>query len=161
MLASFALFALLAVSPVKSAATSYAVYNDGTRGSLSGKSGNKGANFHASTFFSRGGCSTTAKITDCYTADVTSNPKTELETKDYRPWIAGGIGTNQRGLILSPTYINAVGVITHKVRFHISTTYTAVPIGGGNSTTFISLRNNNASKGLVALDVKVSIGFSL
>ncbi|KZW00157.1 hypothetical protein EXIGLDRAFT_722727, partial [Exidia glandulosa HHB12029] len=153
MFASLALLAL-AASP-SFAVLQYNLYNNGSRGSVTGYADDFGATYHTSAFMSRQGCSSTAKITYCYTADLAADPKKELETKDYKPYLAGGVGEKQRALLLSEPHFNATGVVTHKVRFHISTSYTNVPLAGvDKEVTFVGMRNFNQSIGLRALDVR-------
>ncbi|EJD54698.1 hypothetical protein AURDEDRAFT_156475 [Auricularia subglabra TFB-10046 SS5] len=144
----------LATASVAAPSLQYNLYNNGSRGSVTGDAGDFGATYHASAFMSRQGCSTTAKISYCYTGELSADPKKNLETKDYQPWITGDIGTHQRSLLLSQPHFNTSGIITHKVRFHISTTYNAVPVGAANAVTFIGLRNFNPKAGIRALDVR-------
>ncbi|EJD54236.1 hypothetical protein AURDEDRAFT_132809 [Auricularia subglabra TFB-10046 SS5] len=134
----------------------YNLYNDGTRGSVSNMADDFGADYHTSAFMSRLGCSTTAKIKECYAADLSADPTKMLETADYKPWINGGVGTNQRALLLGPHMYNTTGVITHKVRFHLSTAFTSIPAGREWEVTLVGLRNFNASFGMQALDVRAS-----
>ncbi|EJD39580.1 hypothetical protein AURDEDRAFT_116109 [Auricularia subglabra TFB-10046 SS5] len=132
----------------------YNLYNDGTRGTLHNQADDFSADWEASAFMSRQGCSTTAQIKYCYAADLAADASKMLSTKDYPPWIQGGVGTNQRALLLGPNMFNMTkNVVTHKVRFHISTGYTAVPVGLDKSVTFVGLRNQQAW-GLKALDVR-------
>ncbi|KAH7099780.1 hypothetical protein BKA62DRAFT_708812 [Auriculariales sp. MPI-PUGE-AT-0066] len=132
----------------------YQVYSDGTKGTFETQGSDFSATVHTSGFLSRGGCSSTASIQWCNTAQLSADPKKNLETKDYAPYVTGGVGTRQRAILLSERYINATSVVTHKLRFHISTTYTAVPVGSDNAVTFVALRNFDPSVGLKALDIK-------
>lgn len=151
----FALAAVGLASPTLVARAPYQVYNDGTQGTIIGSAGDFNATYEASTFLSRGGCSTTAKITACYAVDASGDPKKQLADKDYVPYITGGQGTTQRSLLLSRTQKQTSGIITHKVRFHISTAYTNVPlVGVNNEVTFVGLRNSRSSFAYKALDVR-------
>ncbi|KZW00156.1 hypothetical protein EXIGLDRAFT_831003 [Exidia glandulosa HHB12029] len=160
MFAALAVLALAAVSPAIAAPNvarqlQFNLYNDGTKGSVSSQADDFSATYHTSAYLSRQGCSTSAQIKYCYTADLAADPTKELETKDYSPYIVGGVGKNQRALLLSETHRNTSGVVTHKVRFHISTTYTSVPLAGlDKEVTFVGLRNLNSAVGLKALDVR-------
>lgn len=160
MLASLAVFALAALAPAFATPTArqieYHLLNDGTKGTITNQAEDFGpATFHTSAFMSRGGCSSTAAIKSCYAADLSADPTKMLATADYKPYVTGGIGTNQRALLLSRPYTNATGVVTHTVRFHISTGYTAVPqVGLDKAVTFVGLRNFNPSVGVKALDIR-------
>ncbi|EJD45362.1 hypothetical protein AURDEDRAFT_165578 [Auricularia subglabra TFB-10046 SS5] len=152
---------LLALASLAAAAPKpklqYNLYNNGSRGSVNGQADDFSATFHTSAFMSRQGCSSTAKITYCYAAELSGNLKKMLETKDYKPYINGGVGTHQRAYLLSqpyPTKKTGSGVITHKLRFHISSTYNKVPVGLANAVTFTGLRNFNPKVGIKALDIR-------
>ncbi|KZW00569.1 hypothetical protein EXIGLDRAFT_761647 [Exidia glandulosa HHB12029] len=160
MLSSLPTLALAAIAPVLAAPNAprqlqYNLYNDGTRGTVHNQADDFDADYDASAFMSRQGCSTTAQIKYCYTGDLSADPKKQLSTKDYAPYINGGVGTNQRALLLSHPHTNVSGIVTHTVRFHISTTYTGAPAAGvEKGVTFVGLRNFNTSFGLKALDVR-------
>ncbi|KAH7099781.1 hypothetical protein BKA62DRAFT_640685 [Auriculariales sp. MPI-PUGE-AT-0066] len=133
----------------------YGVYSKGTNGTVEGQASDFSATFHTSAFMTRGGCSTTASIKWCTAAELSADPTKNLETKDYKPYLTGGVGTNQRALLLAETYRNAANIVTHTVRFHISSTYTSAPLAGADkAVTFVALRNFDPKVGLKALDVK-------
>ncbi|EJD54379.1 hypothetical protein AURDEDRAFT_156159 [Auricularia subglabra TFB-10046 SS5] len=144
----------LAAAAAAAPALQYNLINNGSRGTVNVYADDFSATAHASAFMSRQGCSTTAKITYCYAAELASDPKKMLESKDYKPYISGGIGKRQSAVLLSEPHFNATGLITHKLRFHISTTYTAVPVGLANAVTFVGLRNFKPTVGIKALDIR-------
>ncbi|KAH7099797.1 hypothetical protein BKA62DRAFT_659269 [Auriculariales sp. MPI-PUGE-AT-0066] len=144
----------LAAPAINARQGQYQVYSDGTKGTVEGQASDFSADFHTSAFLSRGGCSSTASIQWCTTAQLSADPTKNLETSDYAPYVTGGIGTNQRAILASERYINATSVVTHKLRFHISTAYTAVPVGSDNAVTLVALRNFDPSVGLKQLDIK-------
>lgn len=140
--ALLALAAAAVASPLDARQLQYNLYNDGTRGSVTSQADDFGATYHTSAFMSRQGCSSSAKITYCYAADLAADPTKMLETADYAPYITGGVGTNQRALLLGPTHANTTAdIVTHTVRFHLSTTYTQVPVGFDTSVTLVGLRS--------------------
>ncbi|KAH7099761.1 hypothetical protein BKA62DRAFT_277806 [Auriculariales sp. MPI-PUGE-AT-0066] len=136
----------------------YTLYNDGTKGTLEGTAADFGATYHASALLSKGGCSSTASIQTCYAAQLSADVTKNLETKDTsKPYLPNGIGKRQRAVLLTKPYTNATGVITHKVRFHISSTFNQVPVGTDEAATFVALRNLDPSVGLLALDVRARV----
>lgn len=153
MLVSLSVLVLASTALAAPLMPDYKVYNDGSRGSVTGPAADFGATYHASAFLSRRGCSSTAQITRCYAADLAADANKQLETKDYKPYVAGGVGTKQRALLVSPPHYNTTGlVVTHTVRLHISTASVAMPAGGENAVTLVGLRNRNPD---LALDLRV------
>ncbi|RDX51100.1 hypothetical protein OH76DRAFT_1401868 [Lentinus brumalis] len=154
---SFVFLALTATSalasPLEARASPYKVLSDGTKGTVEGKAADFGATFHASAWLSQQGCSTTALITNCYTAKLL--PGGELETKDHPPYVLGGIGTKQRAVLITPAITVSTPVVTHKFKIHLSTTYTKIL--DGEVLTLAAFHNANSSVGdfsLFALEAK-------
>ncbi|EJD49512.1 hypothetical protein AURDEDRAFT_161619 [Auricularia subglabra TFB-10046 SS5] len=132
----------------------YSLYNDGTRGTVSGKAVDFGATYHASATMSRQGCSSTAEIKYCYAAHLSSDRSKMLETTDDEPYLAGGVGDHQRAVLLSQPHAHSKGVITHRLRFHVSSGFKNVSAGAENAVTFIGLRNRDPKAGIKALDIR-------
>ncbi|CDO77586.1 hypothetical protein BN946_scf184936.g11 [Trametes cinnabarina] len=158
---SFVLLALTATSafasPLEARASGYKLLSDGTKGTVEGKAADFGATYHASTFLSQQGCSSTALISKCYTAKLPSSG--ELETKDHRPWILGGVGSKQRAVLITPAITVSTPTVIHRFKIHLSTSFTKIP--KGEVVTLAAFHNADSTVGafsLFALEAKTWTG---
>lgn len=156
VLSAALLFAATVVaSPTLTArATGYKQLSNGKKGTVEGAVADWGATFHASSFLSQRGCSSTALIAACYTAELPADAKQGLETKAKPPVIVGGVGTRQRSLLVSApvTVKTANATITHTFRLHVSTAYTA--FAPDEDITLAELRQPDAKSTLPAFALK-------
>ena len=154
-----ALFALH-VFGAPSSLTARAPYQEycshsGNRGTITGATGLWQGLYHCSGFLSFGGCSSTAAIDHCFAAELLSEPTKMIASFDSPPYVVGGIGTNQRALVIGVPHTNVSGIVTHTARFHISTAYNDIPAGSTNAVEIMSVRNADPTVGLKSLSLKV------
>lgn len=116
---------------------------DGTSGTVEGSAADFSAVYHASGFLSQQGCDTSAKITDCYTAELA--PTGQVETKDHPPFVTGTVNQKQTSvLIMAPVTVTGKKV-THKFKIALSEAFNKIP--AGEVVTLASFHNLDETVG--------------